>query len=138
MPHLSDNNSAGEDRLIKKLFKESFVPEQPTPDFNQHVMDQVMYDWVLQADRRQSLLDKQSRYWLIPGVLLVLVMGYLIDMGRLGQQYVNKQVWFKGFSELGVMLFGWMESMHWIVPVSLIAIGGLLIFDRLLQRLSRH
>jgi hypothetical protein len=97
-----------------------------------------MYDWVSMAGTKESLVDKRNQIWLFVGVFLVLILGFLIDMGRLSGQYVDETLWYKGFSQLGVLLFGWMESMHWLIPAAVAAMAGLLLFDRLLQKLSRQ
>ncbi len=135
MDQFQDNSNEG--RFLKRLFSDSFVPERPSENFNRTLMERVMYDWVSSAGYQASLMDKRNRWWILPGVVLVLLIGYMIDVGRLGEHYVNGSLWLKGFSDLGVLLFGWMESMHWLIPASMVAVGGLLLFDRLLQKLSR-
>ncbi len=135
MKHYQNNTQ--EDQFINRLIKESFVQEKPPENFNRILMDRVMYDWVSSAGYQASLIDKRNNWWIVPGVVLMLLIGYMIDIGRLGEQYVNKDLWFKGFSELGLLLFGWMGSMHWFIPASIAAVGAVLLFDRLLQKLFR-
>ncbi len=138
MTYSQKSNLQDGEKFMKNLFQESFVPESPSEQFDKSLMDKVMYDWVSRAGTKESLVDKRNQLWLFVGVVLVLGVGFLIDMGRLSGQYVDQTLWYKGFAQLGALLFGWMASMHWLIPSAVAAIAGLLLFDRLLQRLSRR
>ncbi len=138
MTDLKDNNQLEEERFVKSLFKESFVRERPSSDFGRHLMDRVMYHWVSNAGSRESLEDKRNRLWLFPVIALVLLMAFLFDMGRLGEQYVNEAIWLNGFYDLGNLLLGWVNYMHWLIPAASAVIIGLLLVDRLLQKLYRQ
>jgi hypothetical protein len=125
-----------EDQVFKELFKNSFQTSKvPSDDFNRKIMDQVMNEWVSQPNYYQPLVDKKNRWWLLPGIIAILIIGYLFDIARLGTN-ANEAALLNNLGSSLQSLYSWIEPIHLILIGVSLAIGILLALDRFLQKLS--
>jgi cytochrome c-type biogenesis protein CcmH/NrfF len=124
-----------EDQIVRDLFHTGFEPEKlNSKDFNRHIMDRVMTDWVAQLNYYQPIVDKQNRWWIVPGVLVIFALGFMYDAGLFTG---NSQ--FQWVDNLGASfqsLYSWIKPVHLLVIGASLAVGLLLAVDQLLQKLS--
>jgi predicted transcriptional regulator YheO len=124
-----------EDQIIRDLFKTDYQPEKiNSKDFNRRIMNRVMADWVSQPNYYQPIVDKQNRWWIIPGMLVIFAMGFMYDAGLF-----NGKSQFQWVSNLGISvqsLYSWIEPIHLLVIGASLAVVLLLAVDQLLQKLS--
>jgi len=125
-----------EDQILRALFKSSFQPNKvKSGNFNKNIMDQVMKDWVSQPNYYQPLVDKTNRWWILPGVAAIFIIGYLFDVARLTSG-TNETTWLQNMGSAFQSLYSWVEPIHLIILGASAAIGLLLALDRFLQKLS--
>ncbi|WP_026055195.1 hypothetical protein [Anaerophaga thermohalophila] len=125
-----------EDLMLKQFFKNSFQPDEtPSPDFNKKVMDQVLNEWVSQSNYYENLVDTRNRWWIIPGVLLLFLAGFLFDVGQLSRN-AEEYSWLKDLSGAFQSLYSWIEPIHMLVIGASLAIGLLLALDHFFKKLS--
>ena len=135
MKRIDKHTSLNEDQIIRDLFKSNFVPEEvPDDNFNRQVMDRVMADWVAQSNYYQPLVDKQNRWWILPGVLILFAFGFFYDAGIFTGE--NSFEWINNLGGAFHSLYSWVEPIHLMVIGASVAIGILLAADHLLQKLS--
>lgn len=133
---VKDKDSNKEDQIIRQLFRNDFVPDDvPSNDFNRRVMDQVMSEWISKSVYYEPLIDKRSRWWIIPVVLFVFLIGFLFDVGQMATS-TNGNMWAENFEGVFQSLYSWIEPIHLLVFGATIAAGILLILDHFLQKLS--
>ena len=124
-----------EDQIVRNLFKAGFEPEKVnSKDFNRQVMDRVMADWIAQPNYYKPIVDKQNRWWILPGVLVLFALGFMYDAGLL-----TGQSQFQWTTRLGTSfqsLYSWIEPEHLLIIGASLAVGLLLAIDQLLQKLS--
>ncbi len=130
------NTNSSEDNFIRQLFKNNFKPDDvPSDDFNRTVMDRVMSEWVSQSTYYEPIVDKRNRWWILPGVLTLFVTGFLFDVGQMSATG-NEQLWLNSLSGAFQSLYAWIKPIHLLGIGASLAVGLLLMFDRLLQKLS--
>jgi hypothetical protein len=132
---MNKNTNHNEDKIVRELFQNNFKPEDtPSANFKTRVMDRVMSEWVARSNYYEPILDKSTRWWLIPGIMALFAIGYFIDMGQMSRSHISEAV-----GKLGTAfeaLYAWIEPIHLLVIVSLLAAGLLLGADHLLRKLS--
>ncbi|MFW5754430.1 MAG: hypothetical protein ACOCV9_06470, partial [Marinilabiliaceae bacterium] len=129
------NTHHNEEEIVRKLFKNNFTPTPlSSKSFKMQVMDRVMSEWVSQSNYYEPILDKNTRWWLIPSILALFLIGYFIDMAQLGQTEIGE-----AFAKLGIAfesLYIWIDPIHLMIMGTLLAAGMLLGIDQLFQKLS--
>ncbi len=129
--HIENN----EDQIIRNLFRDDFEPEKITSkDFNRQIMDRVMTDWVARPDYYEPIVDKQNRWWIVPGVLIIFALGFLYDAGLFTGQ--SQFQWVTNLGNSFQSLYSWVEPVHILFIGASLAVGLLLAVDQLLQKLS--
>ncbi|MFO8002457.1 MAG: hypothetical protein R6U46_14550 [Marinilabilia sp.] len=132
---MNKDTNHSEEQTVRQLFKTSFKPDDaPSEGFKKRVMDQVMSEWVSQSQYYEPLLNKQTRWWMVPGIITLFVFGYFLDMSQMTSSDFNA-----GFNILGdafKSLYTWIEPVHLLIIAAFLAVGLLLMFDHLLQKLS--
>jgi len=125
-----------EDQMLRQLFRESFQPEKiPTADFNKKIMSRVLNEWVSRSDYFDPILNPRNRLWIIPGVFILFIIGFLVDAGQL-RQGVSEFAWIQNIFGAFQFLFSWIEPIHWILIGALLTVALLLILDHLFKKLS--
>ncbi|PWD99066.1 hypothetical protein [Marinilabilia rubra] len=133
---MKKNKHKTEDQVIRELFQNSFQPGQiKSEDFNRNIMDQVMSEWVSQSNYYQPLVDKKNRWWILPGIAVLFIVGYLFDLTRIGSASKEAMLLSNMASALQ-SLYSWIEPIHIIILGASAAIGLLLALDRFFQKLS--
>ncbi|MFW6389399.1 MAG: hypothetical protein ACOCZI_02070 [Marinilabiliaceae bacterium] len=132
---MTPNTHHNEEEIVRKLFKNNFTPTPlSSKNFKMQVMDRVMSEWVSRSNYYDPILDKNTRWWLIPGILALFLIGYFIDMAQLGQTEIGE-----AFAKLGIAfesLYIWIDPIHLMIMGTLLAAGLLLGIDQLFQKLS--
>ena len=132
---MTSHTNHNEEEVVRKLFKNNFQPDTiSSENFKIQVMDRVMSEWVSQSNYYEPILDKNTRWWLIPGIMALFLIGYFIDMGQLNQANIEEAI-----GKLGIAfesLYAWVNPIHLMIMGSLMAAGLLLGIDHLFQKLS--
>lgn len=131
-PHSNHN----EEEIIRKLFQNNFKPDtiSSSENFKMQVMDRVMSEWISSSSYYEPLLDKNTRWWLLPGILALFVIGYFIDMGQFSQANIGEAI-----GKLGIAfesLYAWIDPIHLMILGTIMSAGLLLGIDHLFQKLS--
>ena len=132
---MTSHTNHNEEEVVRKLFKNNFQPDTiSSENFKIQVMDRVMSEWVSQSRYYEPILDKNARWWLLPAILALFLIGYFIDMGQLNQANIGEAI-----GKLGIAfesLYAWVNPIHLMIMGSLMAAGLLLGIDHLFQKLS--
>jgi len=132
---MTSHTNHNEEEVVRKLFKNNFQPDTiSSENFKIQVMDRVMSEWVSRSNYYEPILDKNTRWWLIPGIMALFLIGYFIDMGQLNQANIGEAI-----GKLGIAfesLYAWVNPIHLMIMGSLMAAGLLLGIDHLFQKLS--
>jgi len=124
------------DPEFSQWFKNNFEPEKmPSEDFSRRVMDRVMNEWISQSSYYKPLVDRHNRWWIVPGILALFVIGFLFDVGQMATPE-DQYKWATNLVGAFEALYSWIEPIHLMIIGASMAVGLLLVFDRFLQKLS--
>ncbi|MGQ1891012.1 hypothetical protein ACT29H_11280 [Thermophagus sp. OGC60D27] len=131
-----NKKSNNEDRMLKQLFQESFEPEEiPTADFNKKVMARILNEWVSRSNYFDPLVNTRNRWWIVPGIFVLFIIGFLLDLGQLSQN-ATEFAWLKNISGTFQFLYSWIKPIHLMIIGALLAVSLLLGLDHLFKKLS--